>query len=177
MPRTTIAGAPFVLVTLAAVCSLWVEPGHAQGLPKPSPSAKACAFLPVADLEAHFGAKAQNVQGLDQSTRNTCSARFPDLFHVALVESHPPSAADQAMTAAQRLGFLKQAMREVKDTRDFGAVGCFRSAIDMGKPVQDTTCFVAQAAYLALSIQSIDPKQVSFEAVKGLLEKAAARRK
>jgi hypothetical protein len=38
-------------------------------------------------LETHFGTKAQNLQGIDQSTRNTCTARFPDPFHVASIEA------------------------------------------------------------------------------------------
>jgi hypothetical protein len=147
-----------------------------QGLPQPSPNAKACAYLPILELEAHFGAKAQNVQGIDQETRFTCSARFPDPFHAAVIESHPSTAADTAMSAAQRLAIIAPAVR-AKETRDFGSVGCLRTTVDMGKPVQETTCFLGKAPYLSLSMQSVDAGQVGFDAVKALLEKAAARRK
>jgi hypothetical protein len=179
MPRTAIGTNKFVLGTsFSLLCALWVGPLRAQGLPQPGPNAKSCAYLPVTALEAHFGAKAQNIQGIDQSTRNTCGARLPDPLHAAVVESHPPSAVDQAMTAAERLAFLKEAMKEeILDTRDFGSVGCFQSTVDMGQTVRVTTCFLAKAPYLALSLHSVDPAQVSYEAVKGLLEQAAVQRK
>jgi hypothetical protein len=150
----------------------------AQGVPAPSPNAKACAWLPVAELEKHFGTKAQNLGGLDQSTRNTCGARFGDATHAAMLESHPSLATDLSMTAAQRLAFLKSAMKdELTDTKDFGKVGCFQATLDMGKPVRATTCFLAQAPYLALSLHSVEPAQVSYDVVKPLLEAAASRRK
>jgi hypothetical protein len=163
-----------VALRVVLVCALWVGPAIAQGLPQASPNAKACAYLPIAELEAHFGTKAQNVRGMDQSTRATCSATFPDPFRTALVETHPPSAADAAMTAAQRLEFVKGAVKGL-ETKDFGSVGCTRSVVDMGKPVHATMCFLAKQQYFALSVHSVDPAQVSFEAVRSLLDKAAAR--
>lgn len=160
------------------VLAVPLGPAGAQGLPGRSANAKACAFLPIADLEAHFGAKATNLGGMDQSTRATCSASFPDPSHLALVESHPPSAADLAMTATSRLAFVREAMgTEVLDTKDFGSVGCFRTMVKVPKPTHVTTCFLANAAYLALSVQSVDAAQASYDAVRSLLEKAAARRK
>src|SRR5262245_33173729 len=165
MPRTQSA---------ALLCALWIPIVAAQGLPKPSPDAKACAWLPVAELEAHFKTKAQNVGGLDQSTRNTCTARFADPSHVAVLESHPSSPADVAMTAAERLALLKDAMK-VLDAKDYGSTGCFRTSMNLGKPVQMTTCFLGKAAYLSLALQG--PEPASYEAVKGMLEKAASLRK
>src|SRR4029450_6835140 len=112
------------LAPLFLLCLSWVELVGAQRFPQPSPNAKACAYLPVAELEAHFGTKAKNLQGIDQSTRNTCTARFPDPFHVASIESHPSAAADLAMTAAQRLAVLKEALKkEMVGTKDFGRAG------------------------------------------------------
>src|SRR5262245_54689741 len=134
MSRMAIGAARLSVIVFSLLCVLPFESIHAQpGLPRPTPNAKACAYLPVADLEAHFGTKAENILGLDQSTRNTCNARFGDPFHAVAVESHPPSPADQAMTAAERLTVVKQAMKGVQDTRDFGSIGCFRTTIDMGK--------------------------------------------
>jgi hypothetical protein len=168
----------FAWAPLFLLCVSWMGPIRAQGFPQPSPNAKACAYLPVAELEAHFGTKAQNLQGIDQSTRNTCTARFPDPFHVVSIESHPSAAADLAMTAAHRLAVVKEAMKkEMVDTKDFGTVGCLKSTVDLGKPVRNTTCFLANAPYLALTLQSVEPAQVSYDAAKSFLEKAAARRK
>lgn len=80
------------------------------------------------------------------------------------------------MTAAERLNVVKKGIQGL-ETKDFGSIGCFRTSIDMGKPVHVTTCFLAKAPYLALTLQSVDLSQVSDEATKSLLEKAAARRK
>ena len=100
MPGATNWSERFVLVTLS-LCALWVGPIRARGLPQATPNAKACTYLPVAELEKHFGTKAQNVRGVDLSTRNTCNGNFPDPFHTVAIESHPSLAADLAMTAAQ----------------------------------------------------------------------------
>jgi hypothetical protein len=150
--------------------------GASAQVPQPNPNAKACAYLPLVELEAHFGAKPATVLGIDQPTRNTCSANFPTATRAAVVESHPPNAADQAMAAAQRLQFLKAAFKNA-DMKDYGSVGCIRATIDMGEPVQETTCFLAKAQYLALTVRHVDAARVDFDAVKTLLEKTAARRK
>jgi len=166
------------MFAVALICVQRPADIAAQGVPGRSANAKACAYLPVAELEAHFGAKANNLGGVDLSTQTTCSASFPDVFHAAFIESHPASAADLAMTAAQRLAFLKQTMgKEIQDVRDFGSVGCFQTTVKLAKPVRDTTCFLAKAPYLRLSVQSVDPAQASYEVARSLLEKAAARRK
>ena len=39
------------------------------------------------------------------------------------------------------------------------------------------TCFLDKGGYLGLALSSEDPKQLSYEAVRGFLEKASARRK
>jgi hypothetical protein len=176
MPKAHIQLHRFALAVIPLLLASSAATIHAQGIPTPSPDAKACAYLPVAELEAHFGSKAQNVRGIDQTTRNTCSANFPNPLRAAVVESHPPTAADQAMTAAQRIDFVKGALKSA-ETKDFGSVGCIRSIVDMGEPVHTTMCFLAKSQYLALSVHSVDPAQVSFEAVKILLEKAAVRRR
>ena len=98
------------------------------------------------------------------------------MMHTALVESHPASPADMAMTVAERLAIVKQGMKDV-EAREFGQIGCFCSKVDMGKPVFVMACFVSKAPYLSLSIQSADEKHMNFEAMRGMLEKAAARRK
>ena len=148
----------------------------AQGIPQPTPNATACAYLPIADLEAHFRTKAQNVRGLDQPARNTCNVSFGSPLRAAMVERHAPTAADQAMSAAQRLEIAKAAFKGA-DTKDFGAVGCLHSIVDMGQAVHSTTCFLARSQYFALSVQSPDAQQAGIDAVKGLFDKTAARRR
>ncbi len=146
----------------------------AQGIPQPTRNATACAYLPIADLEAHFRAKAQNVRGQDQPTRNTCNVSFGSPLRAAMVERHAPTAADQAMSAAQRLEIAKAAFKGA-DTKDFGSIGCLHSIVDMGQAVHSTTCFLARSQYFALSVQSPDARQADIDAVKGLFDKSAAR--
>src|SRR5262245_50642563 len=64
---------------------------------------KACAVFPVADLEAHFGAKATPLKGSDMSTMSMCSANFPDVRHQASVNMKPPSPAEDAMSIEDTL--------------------------------------------------------------------------
>jgi hypothetical protein len=45
------------------------------------------------------------------------------------------------------------------------------------KPHVVTACFLIGGRYLSLTLPSADPKQVSMQAVKGLIERAATRRK
>ena len=166
-----------LLAALAFLCALAPAAIRAeQAGSAPGPNATACAYLPVADLEAHYGAKAQNVRGFDRPASNTCNANFPDAWHTAIVESHPPADTDLAMTAGQRLEKLMQGAKDM-ESKDFGAIGCFRTSVDIGKKLTVVACFLGKAPYLALTMQSIDANHVSFDAVKGLLEKAAARRK
>ena len=69
------------------------------------------------------------------------------------------------------------------NTKDFGNVGCLRikmkKAFDgkpLAKPLVTSSCFLVEGGYLNLSVAGKNPKQVKFDVVKGLLEKAAARR-
>ena len=64
------------------------RPASAQAAPK------ACALLPIAELEARFGAKATPPTGSDGSTMSMCAANFPDVRHGASVtcaRRHPPT--------------------------------------------------------------------------------------
>jgi hypothetical protein len=46
----------------------------------------------------------------------------------------------------------------------------------LAKPLLTTSCFLVEGGYLNLSVSSENPKQVGFDVVKPLLEKAAAKR-
>ena len=79
------------------------------------------------------------------------------------------------------LGEAKQAPET--NTKDFGKVGCLSMKMTKGfdgkplaKPLLTTSCFLVEGGYLNLSVTSENPKQVGFDVVKPLLEKAAAKR-
>jgi hypothetical protein len=60
----------------------------------------------------------------------------------------------------------------------FGSIGCFKTSAPLDKPLPSTECFLSDAkGYTAVTIASDDSKQTSYEVVKALLEKSAARRK
>ena len=65
------------------------------------------------------------------------------------------------------------------DVTDYGEVGCVHSTLTLGsdKPVHSTGCFQVAGGYLHLTLTSEDPSLVSNDHVKGLLQKALARRK
>ena len=46
----------------------------------------------------------------------------------------------------------------------------------LAKPLLTTSCFLVEGGYLNLSVASENPKQVRFDLVRELLEKAAAQR-
>jgi hypothetical protein len=162
---------------LASAVLFWAAPAFGQA----NPDAKACRLLSVPELEAHFGGKSISVKGSDTSTFSMCSVRINDMRHEASLNIRPPSPAGQAVTIQQRLDIVANSMKRDKplETKVFGSVGCFKSDSELGdKPLPTTTCFlVNDGGYISLTIASDDPKQTTFDAVKALLEKAAARRK
>ncbi len=154
-------------LVFAMTALLW--PTFSSG--ESSSNAKVCGYLPIPELEAHFGAKATVVRGNDSASMSMCAVHLPDVRHVATVISNPPAPA---MTIEQRLAVVK---RFVSESKNLGSVGCFSEQLDMGDKVPSTTCFLDGGHYLSLALISDNPKQLSFEPVKQLLEKAAARRK
>ena len=79
------------------------------------------------------------------------------------------------------LGAAKQSA--ANNTKDYGDVGCLAMKMTKGfdakalaKPLLTTSCFLVAGGYLNLSVSGENSKQVGFEQVKALLEKAAARR-
>ena len=61
--------------------------------------------------------------------------------------------------------------------KTFGDVGCFTDMLGMTPKLPTMACFLDRRGYVSLSLRSDDAKHLDFEAVKQLLEKAAARRK
>lgn len=148
----------------------------AGSLGQASSTAKACAMLPTAELEAHFGAKVSAVRGSDGATVSMCSVDVTDRRRGADLTSRPAGPA--SLSVEQRFDAIrKQLERQGSQTRNFGSVGCFTDQLPIGgTKLPVATCFLDRGGYLSLSLRSEDPKQLSFEAVKALLEKAAARR-
>ncbi len=79
------------------------------------------------------------------------------------------------------LGEARQAPKT--NTKDFGKVGCLTMKMRKGfngkplaKPLLTTSCFLVEGGYLNLSVASENRRQVGFDLVKRLLEKAAAQR-
>lgn len=163
-------------VVLGTGLLLWTTVSYGQA----SSNARACGLLPIPELEAHFAGKVISVNGADSGSMSMCTAMVADRRHAATLESRPP-AAGRAVTVEQTLAEVKRFSERTgkpTETGSFGSVGCFNSKLDVGgTPQTETTCFLAQGGHLSLSLRNVDPKQVSFEAVKGLLDKAAARRK
>lgn len=139
-------------------------------------TSKACGLLPTKELEAHFGSPAGAVRGSDTSTVSSCSADFPDRKRGLDLSIRPPGPA--SMSVEQRFAAMRRLLETNKSrTQTFGNVGCFTDRTELaGATLPVTTCFVDQKGYVSLSIRSDNPKHLDFEAVKQLLEKAAARR-
>lgn len=157
----------------------------AQTSPHDGPNPKACKLLPTEDLEASYGGKVTKPHGADGES-SVCTANIGRLA-VKLQSAPPgtsgvPTSVHQGMVGARMmLGEAKQAP-EV-NTRDFGKVGCLTMKMKKGfdgkalaKPLLTTSCFLVEGGYLNISVASEQRKQVSFELVKALLEKAAAKR-
>ena len=93
-----------------------------------------------------------------------------------------PTSIQQGLVGARMmLGAAKQSPGT--KTKDFGRVGCLSLKMTKGfdgkplaKPLLTTSCFLVEGGYLNMSVASENPKQVRFDLVKALLEKAAARR-
>jgi hypothetical protein len=171
-----LAGILVVSISPAFYATSWSA--SAQGL---NPKAPACGLLPIADLEAQFGAKAIVPGGIELMGNSTCKA---NLARTAVqLQAAPPG--DKGVPTSIQMGLAGATMMlsdadskgkqgwSKPETRDFGSVGCMKIAM----PIPSTTCFLLQGGYLNLSISSEDGKDVSFAVVKDLLEKAAARRK
>jgi hypothetical protein len=151
----------------------WAGPSHGQS----TSSSKACGLLPVAELEGHFGGKATSIRGSETATVSVCAADIPDRLHGADLMSKPPGPV--VLTVEQRLAAMKSVLeKRGSEVKNFGSVGCFTDHIDInGTNLPIATCFLEKGGYLSLQLRSDDPRQLGFDAVKQLLEKAAARRK
>jgi hypothetical protein len=157
----------------------------AQTSPYYEPNAKACKLMPTSDLEASFGGKVTNPHGFDGDS-SVCTANIGGL--AIKLQSAPagtagvPTSVQQGLMGARlMLGDARQSPET--NTRDYGRVGCLNMKMTKGfdrkplaKPLLTTSCFLVEGGYLNMSVAGGNPKQVGFDVIKMLLEKAAERR-
>ena len=179
--KTTISAILAVTLTTLAV-SLCLA---AQGPPASGGDAKACQFMPKSELEAVYGGTVTNPRGFDGAS-SVCTVNIGGL--AIKLQSAPPGTEGVPISIQQglvgaRLMLGEARQRAEANTKDFGNIGCLRmkmtKAFDgkpLAKPLLTTSCFLVEGGYLNISVAGDNPKQVRFDLVKGLLEKAAARR-
>lgn len=150
--------------------------------------AKACGLLPIDDIEALYKAKiSAPPHGTDSKAISICTVTVAS--QAVKVSSSPPGTPGVATSVQQGLAALQSMAASSKtatkpETKDYGDVGCVRFTIindfdkkPLPKPVHTTSCFQVTGGYLILTIASDDPTIATDDHVKGLLAKAAARRK
>jgi hypothetical protein len=160
----------------------------AQGL---NPKSPACDLLPIADLEAQYGAKANVPGGITLAGNSTCKANVARST-IQMQMAQPgtegvPTSIQMGLAGAMLMYGDARKDNHISwklETQDFGNVGCIKMTMQQGfdgkplaTPIPSTSCFLVQGGYLNLTIASEDGKDVSVDVVRRLLEKAAARRK
>jgi hypothetical protein len=176
-----------VTAILAATFAVFAGPLSlpAQTSPTSGADARACQLMPTPDLEAAYGGKVTNPHGSDGES-SVCTVNIGGLA-IKLQSAPPgtiglPTSIQQALVGARMMSGAAKQSPETK-TRDFGKIACLGMKMTKGfdgkplaKPLFTASCFLVESGYLNMSVAGENPKQVRFDVVKGLLEKAAARR-
>jgi hypothetical protein len=162
----------------------------AQKIPGYGPNAKACALLPISDLETLYRGKADTPHGFDdESGGSICSVSIAGaLAKVQTAAPGDPGAPHSVQEAFALIPMISQDNKgKTKfETKDYGKVGCVKlelAAAALGdlakgqKSANAVSCFLVEKSYLNLTLGSTDAQQMNFDTVKQLLEKTAARRK
>ena len=176
--RKSVASA--LLAIALAMVSLAAQTSSSYGA-----DAKACKLMPTAELELSYGGKVTNPHGFDGES-SICTVNIGGL--AIKLQTAPPGTGGVPTTIPQGLMGARLMLGEAKqspetNTKDFGRVGCLSMKMTKGfdgkalaRPLLTTSCFLVDGGYLNMSVASENPKQVSFDRVKPLLEKAAAKR-
>jgi hypothetical protein len=174
-----------VATSLLAIAVAFVSGLAAQTSPAHGSDVKACKLMPTPELESAFGGKVTNPHGFDGDS-SICTANIGAL--AVKLQSAPPGMSGLPTSIPQGLAGARMMLGAAKqtpgtNTKDFGNVGCLSMKMKKGfdgkplpKPLLTTSCFLVEGGYLNLSVSSENPKQGSFDVVKALLEKAAAKR-
>ena len=141
--------------------------------------------MPTSELEAAYGGKVTNPHGFDGDS-SVCTVNIGGLA-IKLQSAAPgtagvPTSIQQGLVGARMmLGVARQSTGT--KTRDFGKVGCMNLKMTRGfdgkplaRPLLTTSCFLVEGGYLNMAVSGENSRQVRFDVVKALLEKAAARR-
>ena len=173
------------ILAISLIASAGPRFAAAQSHPYDVSNVKACQFMPTAGLEAAYGGKVTNPHGSDGDA-SVCTVNIGRL--AVKLQSAPAGTAGVPTSIAQGLVGARMMQSEGKkapkiNTKDFGKVGCLtmkmRKGFDgkpLARPLLTTSCFLVEGGYLNLSVASENPKQVRFDLVREVLEKAAARR-
>jgi hypothetical protein len=165
----------------AAPYSLMAQTSESYGS-----EARACKLMPTAELEATFRGKAKNPHGADDGESSVCTVNIGGLA-IKLQSAAPgadgvPTSIPQGLVGF-RMMFAESRRSPGKNTKDFGNVGCMSLKLTkgfdgkpLGKPLFTASCFMVEGGYLNMSVAGENRKQIAFDVLKGLLEKAAARR-
>jgi len=141
----------------------------------PSPDAKLCKSIPVADIEAAAGSKLVRKTGTDGDKYNSCTAIFGGTTSAKIEYHQPGQGGLPADVKSGLIGLTAVFGSDLKglQTRDFGDIGCYQGALAFGgQEVKSTVCFLPKG-YYSLSVGGL-PNFVPMETVKALLEKTAA---
>lgn len=174
-------------IAVVAVNMAWIPPSFlvAQTSSTSASQVKVCQLMPTTELETTYRGKVTNPHGIDGES-SICTANIGGLAiklqSAALGTRGVPTSISLGLVGARMmLGQAKQ--KPENNTRDFGNVGCMSMKMTRGfdgKPLAKrlftTSCFMVEGGYLNLTIAGDNAKQIEFEKVKPLLEKAAARR-
>jgi hypothetical protein len=181
-------GRPTIATAILATTLAFIAGQHAlaaQTSPYYGPNAKACKLMPTPDLEATFGGKITNPNGIDGDS-SVCTANIGGL--AIKLQSAPPGTAGVPTSIQQGLMGARLLLGEGRqspatNTKDYEKIGCLSMKMTKGfdgkplaKPLLTVSCFLVEGGYLNMSVAVENSKQVGFEVIKGLLEKAAARR-
>jgi hypothetical protein len=177
---------PTIAAVILATTLAFVAGQHslaAQTSPYDGSNARACKLMPTPDLEATFGGKITNPNGIDGDS-SVCTANIGGL--AIKLQSAPPGTAGVPTSIQQGLMGARLMLGEARQspaTKDYGKIGCLSMKMTKGfdgkplaKPLLTVSCFLVEGGYLNMSVAGENSKQVGFDVIKALLEKAATRR-
>ncbi len=151
-------------------------------------NSQACRLLPLADLHAQFGGEAKVKSGLDLGKgESTCQFevnKYVVSVQINPLDQSPFNTIEEGLASAKMMAEMSKGNMTIDETKNFGNVGCYSQKMElppgMSLPgpstVSSTVCFQVQGGMVAVTVEN--PKEkIRFDVVKGLVEKAAARRK
>jgi hypothetical protein len=154
-------------------------------------NSQACRLLPLADLQAQFGGEARVKSGLDLGKgESTCKFevnKYVVSVQINPLDQSPFNTIEEGLASAKMMAEMSKGGMTIDETKNLGNVGCYSQKVElkeapkgtppgMSLPGPFTVCFQVQGGMVAVTVES--PKEkTSLDVVKGLVEKAAARRK